>query len=203
MMARVMGVQSRSAVARACELGVAMQLTNIARDVGEDARLGRLYLPRRWMREAGIDPDVWLAQPSFTPALGTVIDRLLEEARLHYVGGTTGIADLPRGCRPGIQAAAMLYADIGRTVRGQGCDSVSARAVVRPMRKAQLVAWAALASMASFTRAQSQPPREIEFLLDGAGLAIAEAPASSVDMVLQLFERLERRDRALHAGFDA
>ena len=40
-------------VARACDLGVAMQLTNIARDVGEDARAGRLYLPRAWLREAG------------------------------------------------------------------------------------------------------------------------------------------------------
>jgi phytoene synthase len=204
MMARVMGVQSRSAVARACELGVAMQLTNIARDVGEDARLGRLYLPRRWMREAGIDPDAWLAQPAFTPALGKVIDRLLEEARQHYVGGTTGIADLPLGCRPGIQAAAMLYADIGRTVRGRGCDSVNTRAVVRPMRKAQVVAWAALASMASLTRAQTQPPQEINFLLDGAGLPVVavESATSSVEMVLQLFERLERRDRGLHGGFE-
>jgi 15-cis-phytoene synthase len=50
------------ALARACELGVAMQLTNIARDVGEDARNGRLYLPRRWLAEAGIDADAWLRQ---------------------------------------------------------------------------------------------------------------------------------------------
>jgi phytoene synthase len=204
MMARVMGVQSRSAVARACELGVAMQLTNIARDVGEDARLGRLYLPRCWMREAGIDPDAWLAQPLFTPALGSVIQRLLDEARVHYEGGTAGIANLPRGCRPGIQAAALLYADIGRTVRGRGCDSVNARAVVRPLRKAQLVAWAALASLSVFSRAQTKPPQEIEFLLDGAGLVSqpAEEPVSSVDMVLTLFERLERRDRGLHSGFE-
>ena len=46
MMSVLMGVRSQDALARACDLGVAMQLTNIARDVGEDARNGRLYLPR-------------------------------------------------------------------------------------------------------------------------------------------------------------
>jgi 15-cis-phytoene synthase len=62
MMALIMGVKNKQVLARACELGNAMQLTNIARDVGEDARNGRLYLPRSWMREAGIDPQAWLAR---------------------------------------------------------------------------------------------------------------------------------------------
>ena len=53
MMAVVMRTRSEQALARACDLGVAMQLTNIARDVGEDARSGRLYLPLQWLREAG------------------------------------------------------------------------------------------------------------------------------------------------------
>jgi phytoene synthase len=66
MMSLVMGVRSAEAVARACDLGVAMQLSNIARDVGEDARMGRLYLPRQWLREAGIDADAWLAQPVYS-----------------------------------------------------------------------------------------------------------------------------------------
>jgi phytoene synthase len=204
MMARVMGVQARAAVARACELGVAMQLTNIARDVGEDARLGRLYLPRAWMREAGLDPDAWLARPAYSSALGGVIDRLLEEARRCYEGGVSGIGHLPAGCRPGISAAALLYADIGRSVRVRGCDSVSARAVVRPARKAQLMAWAALASLAPRARAYAPPPGEIEFLLDAAGLpdTAHEAAPASLHSVLALFERLERRDRGLHAGFD-
>lgn len=77
MMCWIMGVRSPQALARACELGVAMQLTNIARDVGEDARNGRLYLPRRWLAEAGIDADAWLLNPVCTPALQGVIERLL------------------------------------------------------------------------------------------------------------------------------
>jgi len=204
MMARVMGVQSRAALARACELGVAMQLTNIARDVGEDARLGRLYLPRAWLRTAGIDPDAWLAQPAFTPALGAVINRLLEEARHRYEGGATGIAQLPRGCRPGIQAAALLYADIGRTVEERGFDSVTARAVVRPARKLQLLALASLASLASRSQSHGTPPHEIDFLVDASGLPLhaPAPPASSVDTVLAIFEKLERRDRGAMGDFE-
>ncbi len=205
MMARVMGVHTRAIVARACELGVAMQLTNIARDVGEDARLGRLYLPRGWMREAGIDPDAWLARPAFTPALGAVVQRVLDAAWHSYQGGATGIAHLPLACRPGIRAAAMLYADIGRSVRRRAGDSISARAIVAPARKAQLVAWAALASLSSSASTWTPAPPEIDFLLDAAGLAPAPAgaPATTFDSVLQIFERLERRDRECGAGFAA
>ena len=55
MMCVLMRVRDADALARACDLGLAMQLTNIARDVGEDARAGRLYLPLDWLDEAGID----------------------------------------------------------------------------------------------------------------------------------------------------
>ncbi|MCU0932832.1 MAG: phytoene/squalene synthase family protein [Serpentinimonas sp.] len=88
MMALLMGVRSPQGLARACDLGVAMQLSNIARDVGEDARMGRLYLPRQWLREAGVDPDLWLAQPEFTPAIAIVVQRLTRKlaAKWHGAG---------------------------------------------------------------------------------------------------------------------
>ena len=87
-------------MARACELGVAMQLTNIARDVGEDARMGRLYLPRTWLREEGLDPDAWLAKPSFGPEIARVVSRLLSAADALYRRAEEGVWFLPRGCRP-------------------------------------------------------------------------------------------------------
>jgi phytoene synthase len=59
----LMGPRAPLTLARACDLGVAMQLTNIARDVGEDARNGRLYLPRAELRRHGVDPDAFLARP--------------------------------------------------------------------------------------------------------------------------------------------
>jgi phytoene synthase len=67
MMCVLMEVRDPHALARACDLGVAMQLTNIARDVGEDARAGRLYLPTDWLEEEGIDIDAFLADPQTEP----------------------------------------------------------------------------------------------------------------------------------------
>ena len=96
-----MGQRSRDVVARACELGVAMQLTNIARDVGEDARAGRLYLPLQWLREAGIDGDAFVAKPTFSDALGSVIRRLLAAADIHYASCETGIARAAAGMPSG------------------------------------------------------------------------------------------------------
>ncbi|MGB3625153.1 MAG: phytoene/squalene synthase family protein, partial [Henriciella sp.] len=69
MMTVLMGNRTGVAAARACDLGLAMQLTNIARDVGEDARAGRLYLPLDWMAEAGIDRHVFLARPIASAAV--------------------------------------------------------------------------------------------------------------------------------------
>ncbi len=135
MMTLVMGPRAPDIVARACDLGVAMQLTNIARDVGEDARAGRLYLPLLWLRDAGIDPDAWLAQPTFTPEIAGIVARLLDAADVLYARAGAGIAHLPGRCRPGIHAARALYAEIGREVERAGRNSITQRAVVSSRRK--------------------------------------------------------------------
>jgi phytoene synthase len=151
MMAMVMGVRDPHALARACELGNAMQLTNIARDVGEDARNGRLYLPRTWMREEGLNPDAWLRAPVFNEALARVVARLLAEADRLYQRGSTGISALPRDCRGAILAAATIYAEIGSEIAGNAMDSVNQRAMVGSARKLTLLCIAKI-------RAQ-MPPR--------------------------------------------
>jgi len=151
MMAMVMGVRDPHALARACELGNAMQLTNIARDVGEDARNGRLYLPRAWMREEGLNPDAWLRAPVFNESLARVVARLLAEADRLYQRGATGISALPRDCRGAILAAATIYAEIGNEIAGNAMDSVNQRAIVGSARKLTLLCIAKI-------RAQ-MPPR--------------------------------------------
>ncbi len=88
MMAVMMGVRDRDRLAAAIDLGVAMQLSNIARDVGEDARNGQLYLPLDWLAEAGIDPDAFLAAPKHSAALGHVVERVLHAADQHYQQAT-------------------------------------------------------------------------------------------------------------------
>ncbi len=204
MMATVMGVRDPDALARACDLGVAMQLTNIARDVGEDARAGRLYLPRTWMREAGVDPDGFLADPRHSAALGTVVRRLLDDAADLYRSADAGIAALPARCRPGIAAASRIYADIGREIAHADHDSVSRRAVVPTARKVALLggALARAAGVQGDGAGAARPALpETHFLVEAVEVAsrgfVPARPtggATQVDFVLDLFMRLQQRD---------
>jgi phytoene synthase len=97
MMSILMETREANAMARACDLGVAMQFSNIARDIGEDARAGRVYLPLDWLVEEGIDVDAWLADPKFNPAIGRTVGRLLAEADALYSRVAAGVAVLPKG----------------------------------------------------------------------------------------------------------
>ncbi|BAR98335.1 phytoene/squalene synthase family protein [Blastochloris viridis] len=173
MMTVLMGMREPEVLARACDLGVAMQLSNIARDVGEDARAGRLYLPLDWMREAGLDPDAFLAEPKFDARLASVVKRLINEADKLYVRSEAGIARLPLSCRPGIWAARLIYAEINREVARRGYDSVSSRAVVSAGAKARLLG-RGLAQAPLPGRNETAPPLpEVAFLVE----AIASTPA--------------------------
>jgi phytoene synthase len=149
MMSILMETREANAMARACDLGVAMQFSNIARDIGEDARAGRVYLPLDWLVEEGIDVDAWLADPKFNPAIGRTVGRLLAEADALYSRVAAGVAVLPKGCQPGINAARYLYSEIGREVERAGMDSVSRRAVVPSTVKAKLLAKALVAPSSS------------------------------------------------------
>ncbi len=204
MMAVLMGARTPQALARACDLGVAMQLSNIARDVGEDARMGRLYLPRAWLIEAGIDPDAWLAAPVFSSALAGVVQRLLAAADALYARADAGVACLPLACRPGINAARFMYAAIGHEVARRGGDSVSARARVSAPRKAALLARALLRLAPSAALAALAPLPANRFLVDAAARAEAPAPRRGVvDRVVwtaELFARLDSRDRQRASG---
>lgn len=200
MMAMLMGERSADGVARACDLGIAMQLSNIARDVGEDARAGRLYLPRDWMRAAGIDPDAWLARPSFGPALAGVVEMLLHRADLLYRRADAGIAALPRDCRPGIGAARHLYAEIGQQVARQGYDSVGRRAVVPPGRKLRLLG-RSLSAAARRSRA-SGPDPVLDAALYLVEAVIAAPPPPRPDARAPLWPAFDERVAWLCALFD-
>lgn len=195
MMSLLMGVRDPAALARACDLGVAMQLSNIARDVGEDARMGRLYLPQQWLREAGIAPDDWLARPACTPPLADVVQRLLDAADALYARAAAGVACLPLGCRPGINAARLLYAAVGHEVARAGCDSVTRRAVVPGARKAWLLARAAVSLRPSRRLLQDPALPACAPLLAAVAAQAAPARTPRAEVVIELFTRLEREDR--------
>ena len=201
MMALLMGSRSPAALARACDLGLAMQLSNIARDVGEDARAGRLYLPLNWLREAGVDADAWLAAPRFDAALGSVVLRLLAVADQLYERAGAGISLLPLDCRPGIQAARLLYAEIGHEVARRGGDSIVRRAVVSAPRKAALLARAAVSVKPARTFAEVAPMPATRSMVEASAHADLDdngSDSGTVDFIVNLFDRLERRDRSLH-----
>ncbi|MGA2993962.1 phytoene/squalene synthase family protein [Bradyrhizobium sp.] len=215
MMTLVMGQRSPDIVARACDLGVAMQLTNIARDVGEDARAGRLYLPLQWLSEAGIDPDAWLAKPVFAPAIAKIVQRLLDSADALYGHASLGIAHLPLACRPGIYAARALYAEIGRELERNGRDSISRRAVVSANRKLAVLARMLILLETEWAPARRLGPAaqldETRFLVEAvAATPLREAlqpqkqrPRPIEDRVvwvIDLFARLERRDQLQRTG---
>jgi phytoene synthase len=200
MMTLLMRVRDPLALARACDLGVAMQLTNIARDVGEDARAGRLYLPADWLAEAGVDAEAFLAAPAPTDAVRSVIARLLAEADRLYDRARDGVARLPASCRPAIHAAALIYREIGREVARQGYDSVTSRAYVCSSRKLSLLAQASLRAIAPQPVTYAPPVSETAFLVE----AVARERAPEVTRVslrsralkvLEMYERLERVDR--------
>ena len=174
-MSLLLGGRGRDVLARACDLGVAMQLTNIARDVGEDARRGRLYLPLAWLAEAGIDADALLVAPAPSPPLAGVVARLLDTAEVLYARADAGIAALPRGRRLAIRAARLLYAEIGRRVARAGFDSVTRRAVVPGWRKLWLLGRALFGRAAATPGALAAAPLGPTGFLVAAGAGAAEA----------------------------
>ncbi|MFO0757132.1 MAG: phytoene/squalene synthase family protein [Byssovorax sp.] len=179
MMTLLMGARDAETLARACDLGVAMQLTNIARDVGEDARRGRIYLPLDWLDEAGIDAGAFIARPVFSPALGEVVARLLGHADVLYARADQGIGRLPRDCQAAIRAARAIYADIGRVIAAAGHDSVSRRAVVPALRKVRLLVGALLGAGGAKERERllagpaAPPLPETAFLVHAAAVGAA------------------------------
>jgi len=173
MMCVLMRVRDPHALARACDLGVAMQLTNIARDVGEDAGEGRLYLPTDWLQDAGIDPDRFLQDPQPTAAVRALVRRLVMQANRLYYRSEAGVSALPRSSRPGIYAARLIYAGIGGQLERMGYDSLTARArTTKPQKLAWLAASATRAGLSTVMPQSSvlyaDPLPEVAFLVEAA-----------------------------------
>jgi phytoene synthase len=143
MMARIMGARDRDTLNRAADLGIAFQLTNIARDVIDDAVAGRVYLPRDWLSGQGIDPE-GIAHVGHRAPLSLVVGMLLDEADRYYASATVGIDRLPLRSAWAIDTALLVYRDIGRLVRRLGDRAWDKRVTVSPVRK---FAWMMVAAV--------------------------------------------------------
>ena len=198
MMCVLMRVRDADALARACDLGLAMQLTNIARDIGEDARAGRLYLPLNWLDEEGIAPEDFLGNPVSDLRLQRLTRRLLTEADALYIRAEAGVAVLPLASRPGIFAARHVYAGIGGAVARLGYDSVTSRARTSRRQKLgwlglSLVRAAASTVLPNPAVLHAPPVPEAAFLVDAA--ARKEVRFSRSDALFSALAQLAAKDR--------
>jgi phytoene synthase len=151
MMAHILGVHDRRCLPAAVKLGMAMQLTNISRDVLEDWRRGRLYLPAALvggtLAVQGDAPPV-----ASLPLFSQAVQALLKRAARRYRAAHAGFVDLPWRSAFAIRVAALVYADIGRVIEGRDFDVLAGRAVVSLSRKLWLVACAAAGALAEAPR---------------------------------------------------
>lgn len=146
MMAYVMGAEGEDTLDRAADLGIALQITNIARDVMDDASAGRVYLPRDWLDEAGV-PVGEIEERRHRNAVHGVVRRMLAEADRYYRSASVGVARLPLRAAWSIATARGVYRDIGSLVLRQGETAWDKRVVVSKPRKLIRVAGAGLETL--------------------------------------------------------
>jgi phytoene synthase len=139
MMCGVLDVHDPLAYPHAMDLGIAMQLTNICRDIAEDAAMNRRYVPATIIGD--MEP-AHLRQPAdnLRPLLRRSVSRLLDMADRYYASGESGIAYLPLRARGGILVAARVYRAICSRLLHRECDYWSERVAVGSRQKALITA---------------------------------------------------------------
>jgi len=169
MMAHLMGVRDAATLRRAADLGIAMQLTNVCRDVAEDEQRGRVYLPADLLDGAPV--------PTRAPATAArAVAAVLGCAQTFYRSGDVGLARLPFRCAVAIRAARLIYAEIGGVVARRAFDVCAGRAVVSGRRKLFLLARAAAGAVLAlpWRRPALLPPVSLPF-----SLPLADDPADA------------------------
>jgi phytoene synthase len=149
MMCRVVGADDRQADPHAEALGVAMQLSNFLRDVAEDWRRGRVYLPLEDLKRFGYREED-LAAGVVDGRLVSLMRFEIERARKLYAYADEGIKYIPRGRRWPVMVARELYAGILGRIEARGYDVFSGRAETSRPRKLLVAA-----------RVAARDPREI------------------------------------------
>lgn len=134
MMGCIMGVRDEQVMHRAADLGIAFQLTNIARDVREDLSVGRCYLPEEWLARAGI-PREEAHLPRHAVALHALGCELVALAEPYYDSARIGVAALPWRCGWAIASALLIYREIGLRLKAEGPSAWDSRLKVSDARK--------------------------------------------------------------------
>lgn len=157
MMAVVMGVpvQEQDTLDRACDLGLAFQLANIARDVVPDAEIGRCYMPADWLAECGLD-ERQLADPAHRQTVALLAQRLVAMAKPYRESARVGAVRLPFRSRLAVLAADGIYGAIGEQVAVLGPRAWDQRVRVSGAGKFGLAAAAAWRSLGRGSQASRE-----------------------------------------------
>lgn len=155
MMSLIMGARDAVVLDRASDLGLGFQLTNIARDVIEDAGIGRIYLPAQFLAEAGV-PEAEIAAPEHREKLARVVARLLDVAEPYYDQALIGMRALPFRAAAAVGAARGVYRAIGTEVRRRGANAWDARVSTSKAQKVGFLVKGLAAALA--TRFEGAPP---------------------------------------------
>ena len=140
MMAIVMGVPAHDeeTLGHAADLGIAFQLSNIARDIREDHDAGRYYLPADWLAELKVEPER-LFEPENAAALTTIVQRLVERVERYEASARRGVGRLPFRSRLAVLSALRIYGAIGRRVAALGGAAWDQRVTIGKARKLAFV----------------------------------------------------------------
>ena len=156
MMSHVMGLRDESALKHAADLGIGMQLTNIARDIIEDAAMGRIYLPLSWLQEAQI-PAAEVAAPEYREKLAMLSLRLLREADRYYRSGDAGLWYLSFRSACAVSASRQVYSEIGSLLLRKGARAWDQRTYVTGSLKLWVVIRGVLSLLRSVHGRLSRP----------------------------------------------
>lgn len=146
MMCHVLGVRRARAVRHGVHLGMAMQLTNICRDVAEDWERGRLYLPADLLPGVAAPEGARSLPRRHAAVFARAVQRLLAEADVLYASGDLGLPYLSFRSRLAVATARRVYSAIGQRISNDGANVLSGRAVVPGSEKVLHVLGATLSS---------------------------------------------------------
>jgi phytoene synthase len=175
MMCGVLGVDDARALPHAVDLGIAMQITNICRDVAEDASNGRCYLPADRLAAVGVTQDDVIAGTANPATVFAVIEDLLRLAERYYASADVGMHWIPVRARLAILVAARLYRAIGLRILRRGQAAVRSRTIVGPLAKIGWVGAATAAWASTLMAGLPEQPHPVELHLALKGLPGASA----------------------------
>ncbi len=146
MMQPLILVKNKKANKHAVDLGIAMQLTNIARDIYEDATMNRVYLPKEWLKEISIEHLKSDSIDEIKPKMKVILKKLIDLSEIYYQNGFSGMKYIPIKTRLAIFFAAKIYRAIGIKIKSNNYQYSNKRVYLNKLNKL----WVAFKSLTEF-----------------------------------------------------